>query len=70
MAQNKDGFIVPCILMVKILPTLEEGVQFVGFLKEKHKYHCLPYAYENNEIEHYIIYKSNNLTNLNIIGMT
>ena len=23
---NKDGFIIPCMLMIKILPNLEEGL--------------------------------------------
>lgn len=26
IVQNKDGFIIPGILMIKILPTLEEGI--------------------------------------------
>lgn len=31
---NKRGYLVPCTLMIKILPNLEEGVKIVGFLKE------------------------------------
>jgi len=31
---NKGGYLVPCTLMIKILPNLEEGIKIVGFLKE------------------------------------
>lgn len=37
---NKEGFLVPSILMIKILPNLEEGLQFVGFFKEKDEIYC------------------------------
>ena len=29
-----NGYLVPCLLMVIILPTLEEGVQCIGFMKD------------------------------------
>lgn len=32
--QNKQGYIVPCTLLIKVLPSLEEGIQFVSFLKD------------------------------------
>jgi len=34
MSLNKNGYIVPSTLMVKVLPNLDEGIQMVGFLKE------------------------------------
>ncbi|KAL4464830.1 hypothetical protein ABPG74_011391 [Tetrahymena malaccensis] len=71
---NKDGFLVPSILMIKILPNLEEGLQFVGFFKEKDEIYCSPYARTDNnddEVLHYLIYKlDNNLQNQTIVGIT
>ena len=32
--QNKNGYIVPCTLMIKVLPNLDEGIRIVGFFKE------------------------------------
>lgn len=49
---NKDGFIVPSNLMIKILPNLEDGLQFVGFFKEKDEIYCHPYIrtdYDDDE---------------------
>jgi len=34
---NKDGYIVPCSLMIKVLPNLDEGIRLVGFLKDVDK---------------------------------
>jgi PAS domain S-box-containing protein len=31
---KKDGYIVPCSLMIKVLPSLSEGLKIVGFLTE------------------------------------
>lgn len=31
---NKHGYMVPCSLMIKVLPNLDEGIRLVGFLKE------------------------------------
>lgn len=31
---SKDDYLVPCTLMVKILPNLDEGISIVGFLKD------------------------------------
>jgi len=33
-AQNKQGYLVPCTLLIKVLPNLDEGIQFVSFLKD------------------------------------
>ena len=69
---NKDGFLVPSIPMIKILPNLEDGLQFVGFFKEKDEIYCAPYKRTDNiddEIIHYLIYKlDSNLQNQTIIG--
>lgn len=32
--QNKQGYVVPCTLLIKILPNLDDGIQFVSFLKD------------------------------------
>ena len=34
---DKDNFIVPCKLLVKVLPNLEKGIQLVGFLSKLKK---------------------------------
>ena len=56
--------------MIKILPNLEEGLQFVGFLKELSEVYCPPYS-KKNSLErvttHYIAYKLENYT---IAGMS
>jgi len=31
---NKAGYIVPCALMIKIYPNLEQGIRVVGFLRK------------------------------------
>lgn len=31
---NKQGYLVACSLMIKVLPSLSEGITLVGFLKE------------------------------------
>ena len=31
---NKAGYMVPCTLMIKVLPTLDDGIRVVGFLKD------------------------------------
>lgn len=31
---NKRGFIVPCSLTTKIVPSLEKGIQAIGFLRD------------------------------------
>lgn len=33
-ALNKSGYIVPCTLMIKVFPNLNEGIRVVGFLKK------------------------------------
>ena len=32
--QNKQGYLIPSTLMIKVLPNLNEGIQIVGFLKD------------------------------------
>lgn len=65
---------VPSILMIKILPNLEDGLQFVGFFKEKDEIYCHPYVRTDNfedDIFHYMIYKlDSNLQNQTIVGIT
>lgn len=35
MAEDRSGYMVPCMLMIKVFPNLEEGIQIVGFLNQK-----------------------------------
>lgn len=30
---NKNGYLIPCSLMIKVLPNLDDGIKIVGFLK-------------------------------------
>jgi len=32
-AMNKSGYIVPCGLMIKVYPNLDEGIRVVGFMR-------------------------------------
>lgn len=32
--QTKQGYITPCTLLIKVLPNLDDGIQFVSFLKD------------------------------------
>jgi hypothetical protein len=41
---DKQGYMVPSILMIKILPNLEKGLQFIGFIKERDVSYCFPYS--------------------------
>ena len=71
MPVNIEGYMVPSILMIKVLPTLDEGIQFVGFIKEKAEYYCYPYEItekdDTDEKEHFIIYRCDNL---NVVAIT
>ena len=31
---HKEEYIVPCMLLLKLLPNLDEGIKIIGFLKE------------------------------------
>lgn len=31
---NKKGYIIPCSLLAKILPNLDQGIRIVGFLRQ------------------------------------
>lgn len=57
---GKSGYIVPCQIIIKVLPNLERGIQMVGFMKEldpnlnqisdsslEENYHWIVYNYEN-----------------------
>lgn len=55
---TKNGYIVPCSLMVKVLPNLDEGLKVVGFLKDIEPTICFDQSSidPNEERVHYIIY--------------
>lgn len=56
LSQNKGGYLVPCTLMIKVLPNLEEGIQIVGFLKD---IEYIKNEVENEDRVHYIVYNAN-----------
>ncbi|EGR33954.1 PAS domain S-box family protein, partial [Ichthyophthirius multifiliis] len=59
MFLDKKGYIIPCILMVKVLPNLNEGIQIVGFFKDIQQEKIN--NQENQYNMHYIIYRNDNL---------
>lgn len=58
---TKAGYIVPCTLMVKILPNLDEGIKVVGFLKDVDAGSTyIKSDFESEEKVHYIMYGGSN----------
>lgn len=64
MSISKNQFLVPCSLMIKVLPNLEEGIQIVGFLKDIDTNYntSKPSSQEQEQEEavHYMIYRTDN----------
>ncbi|CAD8089763.1 unnamed protein product [Paramecium primaurelia] len=58
---NSQQYLVPCSLMIKILPNLDEGIKMVGFLQDYNN------QQESNEEWHYIIVDGYTQT---ILGIT
>ena len=55
LPQNKQGYLVPCTLMIKVLPNLDEGIQIVGFLKDIDTSSVyMKNAYDTDEKVHYL----------------
>lgn len=67
LAQNKQGYLVACTLMIKVLPNLDEGIQIVGFLKDLEVGNAMLKDMEKDEKVHYMIYNANSLV---IMGVT
>ncbi|EAR83935.1 PAS domain S-box protein (macronuclear) [Tetrahymena thermophila SB210] len=59
MCLNKQGYIVPCTLMIKVLPNLDDGIQIVGFLKEIEN-QDIKSQLDREEVVHYLIYRDDN----------
>ena len=59
---SKKGYIVPCTLMIKILPNLENGVRLVGFLDDAGGENGFVKGndFEAEERVHYIVYSGDN----------
>lgn len=55
---TKKGYVVPCTLMIKVLPDLTNGVRLVGFLNEIENENGFTKntEFENEEKVHYIVY--------------
>jgi len=55
---TKKGYVVPCTLMIKVLPDLTNGVRLVGFLNEVENENGFTknVEFENEEKVHYIVY--------------
>ncbi|EAR83936.2 PAS domain S-box protein (macronuclear) [Tetrahymena thermophila SB210] len=53
---HKKGYLIPCTIMIKVLPNLDSGIQIVGFLKEVES-HSQKGQYEHDEDIHYLIFR-------------
>lgn len=53
-SMSKDGYIIPCTLLIKVLPSLFDGIQIVGFLKEKESENILDE--DKKHEDNYILY--------------
>ena len=62
--QKKDGYLLPVSLMVKILPYLDWGINFIGFIKDFDEKFAIPGHLVDS---HYIIY---NAYDCLILGVT
>ncbi|EGR31396.1 PAS domain S-box family protein [Ichthyophthirius multifiliis] len=63
LAMKKNKFLVPCTIMIKILPNLDEGITIVGFLKDIQSNNNMIKNTMNqtaNENYHYLIYRTDN----------
>lgn len=68
LCQDKSGYLVPCTLMIKVLPNLDEGIQIVGFLKDiEQNQNMLKSQFEGDEKVHYMMYDQTKET---ILGVT
>jgi len=47
-AMNKSGYLVPCSLMIKVYPNLDEGIRVIGFLR-KFEHHTGNRSKKNEE---------------------
>ncbi|MDR3547189.1 MAG: PAS domain-containing protein [Candidatus Pacebacteria bacterium] len=70
LAQSKEGFIVPISLLVKSCPGLEEGIQYIGFIRSsmteiRAKLLNLPFHYQRSKVA--FILADNNA---NVIGIS
>jgi len=55
---TKHNYVVPCTLMIKILPNLDEGIKIVGFIKEIESNGNA--EFDVDEQVHYILYGGEN----------
>ncbi|KAL4466115.1 hypothetical protein ABPG74_004352 [Tetrahymena malaccensis] len=60
MCLNKNGYIIPTSIMVKVLPNLDQGIQIVGFLKEIDNQESKSQI-EKDQVIHYLIYREDTL---------
>ncbi|KAL4485750.1 hypothetical protein ABPG72_012290 [Tetrahymena utriculariae] len=60
MCLNKNGYVIPTSIMVKVLPNLDQGIQIVGFLKEIDNQESKSQI-DKDQVVHYIIYREDNL---------
>lgn len=59
LALNKQQYLVPCSLMTKVLPNLDEGIQIVGFLKDIDvQLQGQKQGFEQEERTHYMLYNA------------
>ena len=60
LPQTKSGYVVPCTLMVKVLPNLDDGIKMVGFLKDVDSSPAINSDFDAEDKVHYIIYGAEN----------
>ncbi|KRX08108.1 hypothetical protein PPERSA_01653 [Pseudocohnilembus persalinus] len=70
---NKDGYLIPSNQYINYLPNLQEGIQFIGFTKERFQYHIFPYDKQDLNDQksqvYFIMYREDQEQN-KIIGIT
>lgn len=70
MGQNKDGYMLPLHLVIRLIPTLEVGIKFIGFLREVAEQRSESNAEADDGLtdqEYYIAYNKLDKT---IVGVT
>ncbi|KRX00126.1 hypothetical protein PPERSA_10625 [Pseudocohnilembus persalinus] len=66
-AEESHGYLVPCKLMIKVFPSLQEGVQIVGFLTKKVFKQIEKQGAAGSNNQHYLIY---NVKTFTVAGIT
>ena len=61
LPQTKSGYVIPCTIMVKVLPNLDDGIKMVGFLKDLDAASItMTSDFDADDKVHYIMYGGEN----------